>query len=217
VSDVIPTIKNEKLKKIAIGYAGQEAQHSKEHKRACAVLEGQGYSLNRVTSVLNAIGFGLPSRFFGKKFAVALAGAFEHVTILVARNVLGKNLLEGSNHEMRQLFEWHVAEEVEHRNAVHDVMSEVCPGFIYRLLGILMAAGILFVQSYIGTFMLLYQDGKAFKISSQITYFKHYGLYYPSPYEMIVHYLYPNYSPDMYIDDSILQKVDSVLNHREAA
>ena len=215
IGSVIPNLKNEKLREIAQGYVGQEAQHSKEHQRACKVLENQGYNVEKISKLLSAVGFRIPTKIFGTKFSVALAGAFEHVTLLLASKIIGDDLLENSNPEMRRLFEWHLAEEVEHRNAVHDVMTEVCPGYFYRFFGILVSAPILFLQSYIGTMSLLKQDGQAFNLSSQIKYVRHYLKYYPSLYEMFIHYMLKGYKPDQYINDELLEKVGKLLSQED--
>lgn len=211
IGSVLPYLDNDHLKILAIGYIGQEAQHAKQHKKAQNVMKAQGYKIEPIIKVLSLIGFTLPSKLFGKKFAVSLAGAFEHVTILVAKNIFSKNLLDGSNEEMRSLFEWHVAEEVEHRNAVHDIITYFCPSYFWKFFAIFLASGILFMQSYIGTMLLLIQDGKFFSIKNQFSYFKHYGAYYPGPIEMIIDYLKPGYHPDQYMTSAIIEKANLAL------
>src|SRR5262249_40605821 len=71
---------------------------------------------------------------------LAITAALEHFTAIFAADALSRDVLLGSsNPEMRNLLEWHAVEELEHKAVAFDVFRTVAPGYILRILALVLA------------------------------------------------------------------------------
>jgi uncharacterized protein len=78
-----------------------------------------------------------------------LADGFEAFTTALSRFSFETKLLDRVKHPAaRDLFQWHLVEELEHRTVAFDVYEHVCGGYFYRL-----AIG-LFAQWHLNRFVL---------------------------------------------------------------
>ncbi len=106
------------------GFIGQEATHRHVHARFNAHLERQGLvnSWERRIASRRAQLEALDVRNW-----VAVTAATEHLTAIFAEYLLARpEVLAGAPERLQQLWQWHSAEETEHRSTAFD---------LYRALG----------------------------------------------------------------------------------
>jgi len=69
---------------------------------------------------------------------MAMVSCVEHVNAYLGHEFLAQRMLEDADPDLRVLFEWHFAEEIEHKHVAYDVMQHLWPSYVLRLLGALM-------------------------------------------------------------------------------
>ena len=107
------------------GFLGQEAMHSREHRRYNAALEAAGLPVKelerKVTEHLDFVRENAP--------AIEQLGAtiaLEHFTAIMADVLLSDGRhLEGADPRMAALWRWHAIEETEHKAVAFDVFRAV--------------------------------------------------------------------------------------------
>lgn len=115
------------LKKRVAGFIGQESVHGQEHRRLNEKLIEMGYPFVRLLT--------FPSDSRRHRFAVrienrapalahlAMTAAAEHYTATLAQRVLSSPEIQAipEDPEVRNLFNWHAVEELEHKAVAFDV------------------------------------------------------------------------------------------------
>lgn len=103
-------------------FAAQEGQHSHLHDDHVTLLTRQGYGvLERRNRILDRV-----VRWHNRRtprFSLAMTAAIEHLTALLARQVLREDAdwLDDMEPRMRALWRWHALEEAEHKSVAFDV------------------------------------------------------------------------------------------------
>lgn len=164
----LPQIKDAKLKEDVQAFIRQEAIHARAHIKGQAYLENHQYSIEEGLNLSKKL-FGtllsdqpFESRLFKQKrieeywliLRVGIIAAIEHFTGVIGQWALDHEETWKKNNvnpEMSDLFLWHLAEEVEHRNVAFDlfhhllqnkvgfyisrqvIMAVVFPVFLYLL------------------------------------------------------------------------------------
>jgi len=113
----LPQVKNETLRDDVQGFIRQEAMHARVHENALADRP-----------------LGLPDNFITRRLVnrldpwwlkqrVGIIAAIEHFTCVFGKWVVESEALDAPNIDKNilDLFRWHGAEEVEHRNVAHDL------------------------------------------------------------------------------------------------
>lgn len=119
--DVRTEIRDERLRKDLDALVAQEALHTREHRRFNARLAALGYDIDGVNAELDQMFDDYVARA-DKPAAVALMIAGEHVIYAMSRALLeDPRVTEGMVPEVKGLFDWHAAEEMEHQAVAHDV------------------------------------------------------------------------------------------------
>jgi uncharacterized protein len=100
------------------------------------------------------------------KFKLAMIAGVEHFTNVIAELTLKEELFAEAEPIMKELFEWHSAEEIEHKTVAYDVLQNVTKSYFIRLIGIVLAYT--FVLSFVnlGLVMMLYQDKKLLNVKT---------------------------------------------------
>ena len=118
-------IRSPRLQREVKGFVGQEAMHSREHRRYNEAL-GRGRPADR-----SARGGGeAPPRAgaqTGRRPPNALAAtiALEHFTAIMADVLLSDDrLLAGADPRLAEVWRWHAIEETEHKAVAYDVYCE---------------------------------------------------------------------------------------------
>ena len=154
------------LRERLLGLLGQEISHSREHEKFFDNLREQGYRIGGFVSAYKFAFYGvlegLIGRLMGRKFLLSTAAAIEHLNAVIAEVGLSNGFLEQADPEVRPLFEWHYAEEIEHKAVVYDVLRQVAPSYPVRAIGMVFATCTFMGVLLMGTIVLVAQDRKLF-------------------------------------------------------
>jgi uncharacterized protein len=109
-ADLSATIRN---------FIEQEAGHSREHVAMNRALTDAGYDIASLEKAIR----NLVDRFDRLNDVTKLTATIciEHLTAIVAAQVLESDCLIGSDAEMQEIWNWHCLEEVEHKAVAFDV------------------------------------------------------------------------------------------------
>lgn len=133
---VLPHIRDDRLREDVVGFIGQEAVHSQAHDDVLPHLRALGLDPTPYTAQVDwffeklLVDRTLPpgkARSWWLKERVALIAAIEHYTAFLGDWVLGAEELDrrGADPVMLDLLRWHGAEEVEHRSVAFDLFMHV--------------------------------------------------------------------------------------------
>ncbi|MCV6623663.1 MAG: metal-dependent hydrolase [Cellvibrionaceae bacterium] len=131
-------IKDEKLQALVKAFCGQEASHFKNHDRLNEILrakmsEAGRQKLQKAEAQLDAD----YARFFKEKdllFNLAYAEGFESATCAMSLWAFEHNTLANSQKAWKDIIEWHLAEEIEHRSVAYDVYKYFGGSYRHRLI-----------------------------------------------------------------------------------
>jgi predicted metal-dependent hydrolase len=140
---VLPYIRDDRLREDVIGFIGQEAMHSQAHDEVLPHLREQGLDPTPYTAQVDWLfekllgDRTLPpgrARRWWLMERVALIAAIEHYTAFLGDWVLGAEELDrrGADPTMLDLLRWHGAEEVEHRSVAFELFMHVDGGYRRR-------------------------------------------------------------------------------------
>ena len=114
-------------------FSAQEGQHYRQHRRFNDVIRTKGFDrLKEFEDELDA-DYRRFTSTKSLKFNLAYAEGFEAFTTATARFSFEQGFAEGMHPAVRDLFAWHLVEELEHRTVAFDVYDHVCGRYFYRL------------------------------------------------------------------------------------
>ncbi len=129
-------------------FSAQEGQHYRQHVRFNQAMHLHGAAgLDWLEAELDA-DYRRYTRAKSLRWNLAYAEGFEAFTTAASRFSFESNALARLHPAARELFLWHLVEELEHRTVAFDVYEHVCGGYFYRL-----AVG-LFAQWHLNRFVL---------------------------------------------------------------
>ncbi|MEM7184407.1 MAG: metal-dependent hydrolase [Spirochaetota bacterium] len=197
------------LRQAALAFIGQETQHSKQHLQFWKNLQNQGYDLKPFANFLDHTIEFFESRLTDGQVLATITG-FEHYTALLAELAIKNDLLAGAEPSMKELFEWHIMEELEHKAVAFDLLQENYPDYTLRIGGMLFATALLVSFTSVGTLSLIIQDKKLFDLSVwkhafDYLFFKD-KLFFEA-FEMFLEYFDKNFHPNNRDDSHLLEKI----------
>ncbi|WP_338695882.1 metal-dependent hydrolase [Streptomyces sp. Q6] len=133
---VLPLIRDDRLREDVIGFIGQEAMHSQAHDEVLPHLREQGLDPTPYTAQVDWFFEKLlgdrtlppgKARTWWLLERVALIAAIEHYTAFLGNWVLNADELDrrGADPTMLDLLRWHGAEEVEHRSVAFELFQHI--------------------------------------------------------------------------------------------
>jgi predicted metal-dependent hydrolase len=128
-----PLVTDAALAKDVDGFNAQEGQHYRQHiafNEAIAVPGSE--KIRELEAALDA-DYKRWSRERPLRWNLAYAEGFEAFTSAVALFAFQEGMLDRLHPACRDLFAWHLIEELEHRTVAFDVYDHVCGGYFYRL------------------------------------------------------------------------------------
>jgi uncharacterized protein len=158
VQDHLGRIADEKLRARIKGFFGQEGWHANQHERYFEILEAQGYRIKGFLRHFHRFIL-WSNRLTPAAMRLSITAGAEHYTATLGANALDNPLLESAHPVMRKLIYWHAMEELEHKSVAFDVLRQTHPSYVLRIAGFAVASFFLFFWTYIGTRMLVRQDG----------------------------------------------------------
>jgi predicted metal-dependent hydrolase len=140
---VLPYIRDERLRTEVKGFMGQEATHAVAHAQVLTHLREQGLDPTPYVADIEWMFERLlgddtmpPSkRIFWLRERLAVIAAIEHFTAVLGRWVLDAQGYDrvGADPVMLDLLRWHGAEEVEHRSVAFDTFTHLDGGYARRV------------------------------------------------------------------------------------
>jgi hypothetical protein len=113
-------------------FVGQEATHRHIHARFNALIAAHGLVNHwepRILERRERVMAQLDTRNW-----VAVTAATEHWTAILAQHLLAQGwLLEGAEPRLRELWQWHSAEELEHRSTAFDLYRALGGSHVWRV------------------------------------------------------------------------------------
>lgn len=140
----------------------QEALHGEAHRRYWANLRDEGLGLDRFTGAVGGFLYGFVEPLLPLRIRVSSVAAIEHVNAYLAHAFLAKRLLDDADPALRRLFQWHFAEEIEHKAVAFDALATAYPGYATRLCGAALVFPLFHAVMLAGTVWLLAARGSLF-------------------------------------------------------
>jgi predicted metal-dependent hydrolase len=140
------------LRSQAKGLIGQEYNHSQAHQQYNEILRDQNYRFETYLAFVNGFLERLMPRL-GVPLQLAMIAGFEHLTTSLSEVILHHSVMAQAHPVMKALWEWHAAEELEHKNIAFDLFQAIEGSYWRRVLGGVL--GIAIVASFMTTGMLL--------------------------------------------------------------
>lgn len=109
------------------GFCGQEGFHRREHQRYNeALCQQRGYDLAYLDGRLEK-NIGLAYKYTTPLERLAATAALEHITAVLAESALVDEgpMMEGAAPDLVALWNWHAAEEMEHKSVAFDVYRAI--------------------------------------------------------------------------------------------
>ena len=127
VRHYLDRIDDPKLLEEISGFCGQEGFHRREHQRYNETLcEQRGYDLAKLEGRLEK-NIKLTNKLTSPLERLAATAAFEHITAIMAESALADDnpMVGEAEPVMQELWNWHAAEEMEHKAVAFDVYRAV--------------------------------------------------------------------------------------------
>jgi uncharacterized protein len=156
------------LKKRVDNFIGQEGTHFAEHQKFWDIMESQDLQPMKFVDFFRKTAWNgienwarktLTRDNLGNKIALSVTVALEHYTAMLAESgIINKDITQNMPQEMKDLFMWHAAEEIEHKAIPFDVLKEVDDSYALRVGGMAIATWGLWFYLGVGTAVLTYND-----------------------------------------------------------
>jgi predicted metal-dependent hydrolase len=166
LSGCIDQIRDNDLVESLQNFCRQEAQHGKGHKAYWKNLDAQGIRYRRFVGMVGWFNYKLLEPIIPRSIHLANIACIEHINAYIGSLFLKKNLLENSDPELKLLFNWHFAEEIEHKAVAYDVFEHLSGNYALRLLSSLLVFPLFYTINTVGTLYLLWQDKRFFCLST---------------------------------------------------
>ena len=145
------------------GFVGQEAMHSREHRRYNAALERLGLPIARLDGKVKDYLEAVRERTNPQE-QLAVTIALEHFTAIMAHVLLSdERLLTNADPHMAAIWRWHAVEETEHKAVAYDVYrvaaGEGTRAYLQRCIVMLLATVDFWVRVFRYHFALVRADG----------------------------------------------------------
>lgn len=147
------------------GFCGQEGFHRREHQRYNEVLcARRGYDLQLMEGRLQR-NIDIAYKRLSPLECLAVTAALEHLTAILAEAALSDNdpMIGRAEPPMQALWNWHAAEEMEHKAVAFDVYRAVGGSEKLRRRAMREATLFLLVDILAGVVHMLRRDGKLWR------------------------------------------------------
>jgi predicted metal-dependent hydrolase len=133
VKQALPKISDKQMLEECLNFVTQETSHSREHIKYNRQLNQLGYHADNIANNIKK-----KLIHFKKKSSLltvlAMAAAFENLAGAVSITVFEDNILEHADPMIKDFWEWHLMEELEHKTIVFDLYQHLGGGYLRRIL-----------------------------------------------------------------------------------
>jgi len=146
------------------GFCGQEGFHRREHQRYNeALCAARGYDLALMEGRLQK-NIDRAYKILSARERLATTAALEHITAILAESALSDDdpMIGQAEAPMRELWNWHAAEEMEHKAVAFDVYRAIGGTEKMRRRAMRQATVFLLVDVMLGLVHMLRRDGRLF-------------------------------------------------------
>ena len=206
----MPRLHDERLRERCARFVRQEAQHGVAHVRYWDNLDDQGYRFRRFERNVDKLVFRTMEKVGPLWLRVSLVSCVEHINAYLGHEFLSQNLLADADPRIKDLMEWHFAEEIEHRRVAFDLLQYVSPSYPVRLLGFALTAGLFYLLMGGQAIALLHQDGLLWRRKTWTQIRSHLGAehhMFKRTLKHLLDYLRPGFHPSQMADDAMAEKV----------
>jgi len=159
-------IEDVKLNEDVRGFCGQEGFHRREHERYNETLcQKRGYDLQIMEGRLEN-NIKRAYRFLSPMERLASTAALEHITAIMAESALSDDnpMIDNADSAMQALWQWHAAEEMEHKSVAFDVYRAVGGTEKMRKRAMRQSTFFLLVDVMMGLLHMLRRDKKLWNL-----------------------------------------------------
>jgi len=159
-------VKDPKLKQEISSFIGQEGMHSRQHRKYNQMLSDlRGYSQEKMEGRTEKL-IRLGQKKMSRKAQLAATCGVEHLTAILADKILNGWMLSDVDSQMRSLWQWHSAEELEHKSVAFDVYIDVGGDYKSRKLTMRLFTVNFLLDLLANTAYMLRKDKKLWKWST---------------------------------------------------
>ncbi len=166
VRHYIDRISDPKLQREIRGFCGQEGFHRREHERYNRLLCRQrGYDLDYLEGRI-AKSIAVTDKMLSPRQRLAATAALEHITAILAQwNLSAASPMRAeAEPAMRALWDWHAAEEMEHKAVAFDVYRAIGGSEKMRKTALRRASFFLLLDIVVGAAHMLRRDGQLWRL-----------------------------------------------------
>lgn len=196
---ILPRLSDPHLIEQARGFMHQEGTHAKAHTQYLTNLRAHGYDIDGFLRMIEKILGPKLEETLGTELTLSMIAAFEHYTDTLIFLIFKRDMLDGCDPRMSELFLWHIAEEVEHNAVAYEMLRTLDDRYVIRQAGNALGLSVFLGLTLLGAAHLLRQDGALFSRATAKEFvqvmFTELRLI-PDVAELFVHYLRPNYNPE---------------------
>lgn len=180
IKSTMPLLNDEHLIAQLQGFIAQEETHAQAHASFIDNIEAQGYKISRYNRFLGWFFSNFLEKTVSHIYSISIVAGFEHYTDILAGLILKQDFLDDCEPRMKELLQWHAAEEVEHSQVPFDVLQAIDNRYWVRMVGNVGGLSLMLGFVLFGTCFLLYQDKRLFKIDT----FKNFGELFFTKYKL---------------------------------
>ncbi len=131
----LPEVRDPQLQEQMRRFCSQEGQHYQQHARVNELLRRRNPAFAPLREIEAELEADYKRFSTGKDhaFNLAYAEAFECMTMAMSRTQMEMRVHEQMTAPIRDLFLWHITEEMEHRCVAFDAYSALGRGYLYRV------------------------------------------------------------------------------------
>ena len=160
-------IRNPQLNEKIRLFISQEAHHSSIHLHFNRYLESRGLPF----SLLGW--FECRRRFcdaiYDIKTQLAVTMAYEHLTTALSyANLKYAWVADVKDRNIRNMWNWHCAEEIEHSDVAYELYQHVCGGYVRRIYGMLFTVVCFMFDYSMQTFINLWRTNNLFQLKTWV-------------------------------------------------
>ncbi|MET0582833.1 MAG: metal-dependent hydrolase [Pseudoxanthomonas sp.] len=210
LKESMPQLRDEELRARCTQFIHQEAQHGVAHIRYWDNLDDQGYRFRDFEKKVDKLVFRVMEKLGPVWLRVALVSCVEHINAYLGHEFLTQRILAQADPRVKDLMEWHFAEEIEHRRVAFDLLQAIAPSYAVRLLGFTLTAGLFYSLMTLQAMRLLAQDRILWRVQTWRQLWFHLGPGHHMFGRTLRHlfdYLRPGFHPSQMGDDALAAEV----------